>query len=73
MPRPMCDERVTLRLPSELLDVFLDQAARGNCSLNQVMLNALENDCARMATYSLSYYTDILPLMREKKGDNVRQ
>lgn len=56
MPRPMLDERMTVRMPGKLLAVILDRAARTNCSANHVVLSSLEHDFARMDTYSLDYY-----------------
>lgn len=71
MPRPMLDERMTLRIPGKLLAVILDRAARTNCSANHVVLSSLEHDFSRMDTYSLDYYVDILPLVEDKQGDTV--
>lgn len=72
MPRPMCDERMTLRMPRALLAEILERAGRANCSANHIVLNSLENEFARMHTYTLDYYNDVLPLIEAKKGDNVR-
>lgn len=71
MPRPLLDERITLRLPSILLKIILERAAKSNCSANHVVLNSLENDFARMDTYSLDYYGDIIPMMGSRQGDKV--
>ena len=70
MPRPIADERMTVRMPSELLDRILKSAARRNCSANAVVLTCLENDLARMATYELDFYTDLIPLLKARQGDN---
>lgn len=73
MPRPMLDERMTVRMPGKLLAVILDRAARTNCSANHVVLSSLEHDFARMDTYSLDYYVDILPLVEDTKARIVTQ
>lgn len=73
MPRPICDERVTVRLPGVLLRVILERAARTNCSVNHVVLTSLEHDLGRMDLYALDYYLDIIPLVDAKKGANGRQ
>lgn len=70
MPRPICDERLTLRIPSVLLNVLLRMAAQQNNSLNHVALTCVENELARLATYRLDYYLDLIPLVKERQGDN---
>ena len=70
MPRPQLDERLTIRIPSELLKVLLSMAARQNSSLNHVALTCFENELARLATYRLDYYNDLLPLLQSRQGDN---
>lgn len=72
MPRPILDERITIRLPECLLSDCLDTAARRNCSVNEVVLNALENEFARLLTYRTDYYRDLRPLWRASQGDNGR-
>lgn len=75
MPRPVCTERMTLRLPETLLSAILDRAARLNCSSNHVVLNAIEHEFAstEINSLGLDYYSDIIPLVSNRKGDNVRQ
>lgn len=72
MPRPVLDERVTIRIPAELLNDYLDRAARRNCSLNDCILTAMENDAAHALTYQVDYYRDLRPLVADAKGDIVR-
>lgn len=71
MPRPICDERITLRIPPVLLDVLLKMAARQNSSLNHVALTCFENEVARLATYRLDFYLDLIPLLKDRQGDIV--
>jgi len=73
MPRPRLDERLTIRLPKEILDDCLSASCRRSCSVNEVVLSALENELARTATYHLDYYRDLRPLVRDRQGDIVRQ
>lgn len=73
MPRPVLDERMTIRIPGALLSDCLDAAARRNCSLNDVVLNALENDFARIVAFRSDYYRDLRPLLSGEQSDNVRQ
>jgi len=70
MARPILDERVTIRIPGVLLSDYLDRAARRNSSLNDVILNALELDAARVLTYQIDYYTQLRPLQEKPQGDN---
>lgn len=70
MPRPMLDERMTVRMPGELLGLILDSAARRNCSANDVVLTALENEYARIAAFSSDFYRDLLPFVAGAPGAN---
>lgn len=72
MPRPILDERMTVRMPEVLLGHVLERAARRKCSANDVVLTCIENEFSRLDTYSLDYYGDLMPLVEAKKGDNVR-
>lgn len=69
MSRPKLTERITLRLPEELLTVLVADAERRNCSVNEVALCAFENELARLLTYRLSFYGQLIPLMEPPKGD----
>ncbi len=72
MPRPICDERVTIRLPKELLADCLDMVGRmHHPSLSAYVCNALENENARLATYRIDYYTHFRGLVKNLLGDNV--
>lgn len=73
MPRPICDERLTIRIPSPLLAVLLRMAARQNSSLNHVALTCFENELGRLATYHLDYYNDLMPLLSARQGDHGGQ
>ncbi len=69
MPRPILDERLTIRLPGSLLADALDHASRRNCSLNEVVLNALENEFVRLGSYRLDYYRHLRPVLAGAQGD----
>lgn len=73
MPRPVLDERMTIRIPGPLLSDCLDAASRRNCSLNDVVLGALENEFARIAAFRADYYRDLRTLLVAEQSDNVRQ
>lgn len=75
MSRPTLTERVTIRLPEELLQDLVADASRRSvtvngvrhaCSVNEVILNALENDLARRLTYRLDYYADLRPAVGQE-------
>lgn len=69
MPRPKLDERITIRLPGELLADLGTAGDRRGCSINEVVLTALENELSRLLTYRLDYYAQIRPLMAVCQGD----
>lgn len=71
--RPKLTERITLRIPEELLIVLHQDATRRRTSVNEVALSAMENDLARLLTYRLDFYADLLPLAAKLQGDTVRQ
>lgn len=73
MPRPVLDERMTIRIPGALLSDCLDAAARRNCSLNDVVLGALEDAFARIVSFRADYYRDLRPLLSGQQSDIVRQ
>ena len=73
MPRPVLDERMTIRIPGSLLSDCLDAAARRNCSLNDVVLGALENEFARVLAFRADYYRDLRPMLVGTQPDIVRQ
>lgn len=71
MPRPILDERMTIRLPHVLLADCLAAVNRGRLhSLNDFVINALENELARLATYRIDYYLDLRPFLARLQGDN---
>jgi len=73
MGRPKLTERITLRLPDELLSAIHRDAARRQCSVNEVAVCAIENELARLLTYRLDFYGELLPLETKRQGDIVRQ
>lgn len=72
MSRPKLTERVTIRLPEELLIDLTTDADRRGCSLNEVVLGAIERDLAFRLTYRLDYYAQLRMLLSSGQGDNVR-
>ena len=72
MSRPKLTERITIRLPEELLADLTVDADRRGCSLNEVVLHALESDLSRRATYRIDYYAQLRTLLGLGQGDNVR-
>jgi len=73
MPRPKLTERITLRLPEELLLALTRDAERRHTSINEVALCAFENELGRLFTYRLDFYADLLPLTLGAQGDIVGQ
>lgn len=67
--RPKLMSRMTLRLPEELAVDILAAARRRNCSANEVVLGAMENELARLGTYRLHYYDVIRPLLAKQMTD----
>lgn len=66
MPRPMCDDDLTVRLPQEL-KVDIENFARRMKfpSLSAFVLNALENELARLNTYRYDYYDHLRPMFAQ--------
>lgn len=64
MGRPKLTERITLRLPEELLADLTTAATRRGVSINEVALCALEHEMACAVIDRLDYYRirRILPL-----------
>lgn len=73
MARPKLTERITLRLPEELLADLTSAATRRGVSVNEVALCCFENDLARIGTYRLDYYADFRPALASFQGGNVCQ
>lgn len=71
MSRPKLTERITIRLPEELLQDLTADAARRNNSLNEVVLGAIERDLTFRLTYRLDYYAQLRMLGLSSQGDNV--
>lgn len=71
MGRPKLTERITLRLPEELLADLTTAAARRGVSINEVALCCFENDLSRIGTYRLDYYDQLRALMASGQGDDV--
>lgn len=71
MGRPKLTERITLRLPEELLADLSAAAARRGVSINEVALCCFENDLSRIGTYRLDYYAQLRALLAAGQGDDV--
>lgn len=72
MPRPMCDERKDVRLPGELLVDCENFAARMKFpSVSAFIVNALENEIARLNTYRFDYYTQLRPMFAQLETGGV--
>ena len=71
MPRPKLTERITLRLPEELLADLGTMAARRGCSVNEVAGCCFEYELARMGLYRLDYYDHFRPMLARGQGDSV--
>lgn len=73
MSRPKLTERITIRLPEELLLDLTTDADRRGCSLNEVVLHAVEMDLARRLTYRCDYYAQLRTLGLSGQGDIVSE
>jgi len=71
MGRPKLTERITLRLPEELLADLTATATRRGVSVNEVALCCFENDLSRIGTYRLDYYDQLRPVLAGGQGDDV--
>jgi len=69
---PRLDRRLSFRLPRKLEEDMVTDATLRDCSLNEVVLNALENELARRATYAVDYYEDIRPLIAKGQARRSR-
>ena len=58
----------SIRFPRDLWTDILNEATRRDVSITEVVLNAVENEFARKATYLLNYYIDIRPLARKEQA-----
>ena len=68
--RPKLTERITLRLPLELLDDLQTVAINNGKSLNDACLNAIERDMILSHAYQYNYYVDIrmvLPIQERRQ------
>ena len=68
MGRPKLTERITLRLPEELLADLTAAAERRGVSVNEVALCCFENDLSRIGTYRLDYYDQLRALLPAAKA-----
>lgn len=72
MPRPMCDDDITVRCPQELKVDIENHARRMKFpSLSAFILNALENELMRLSTYRIDYYTEFRPMMAQLEHGGV--
>lgn len=72
MPRPMCDDDLTVRLPQELkVDIENHSRRMKFPSLSAFVLNALENEIARLNTHRFDYYTELGPMFAQLEVGGV--
>lgn len=72
MPRPMCDDDLTVRLPQELKVDIENHARRMKFpSLSAFVLNALENEMSRLNTYRFDYYEHLRPMFAQLEAGGV--
>jgi hypothetical protein len=68
----MCDDDLTVRLPQELKVDIENFARRMKLpSLSAFILNALENEIARLNTYRHDYYDQLRPIFAQLDGGGV--
>lgn len=63
--RPKLTERITLRIPSELLDDLTLEAERRRTSLNDLCLDFFEHELQRLAGYRLDWYGEFRPFLKK--------
>lgn len=74
MPRPMCDDDLTFRLPQELKVDIENHARRMKFpSLSAFVLNAIENEIMRLNTYRFDYYQQLRPMFAQLENACVGQ
>lgn len=74
MPRPMCDDDITFRCSQELRVDIENFARRMKFpSMSAFILNALENEIARLNTYRFDYYQQLRPIFAQLEAGGVRQ
>lgn len=61
--RPKCICRHTLRLPEELERALIQQAELRRVSVSEVIICACENELARLLTYHLDFYAELIPVL----------
>jgi len=72
MPRPMCDDDITVRLPQELKVDIENHARRMKFpSLSAFILNSLENEIARLNTHRFDYYSELRPMFAQLEHGGV--
>lgn len=72
MPRPMCDDDITFRCSQELKVDIENHARRMKFpSMSAFILNALENEIARLNTYRFDYYDHLRPMFAHLESGGV--
>ena len=72
MPRPMCDDDITFRCSQELKVDIENHARRLRLpSMSAFILQALENEIARLNTYRFDYYDDLRPMFAHLEAGGV--
>lgn len=72
MPRPICDDDITVRLPQELKVDIENHARRLKLpSMSAFILNCLENEISRLNTYRFDYYQQLRPIFAQLEAGGV--
>ena len=72
MPRPMCDDQMTIKMPQELkVDIENHSRRLRLPSMSAFVLNAVENEIARLNTYRHDYYTELRPMFAQLEVGGV--
>lgn len=72
MPRPICDDDITVRLPQELKVDIENHARRLKLpSMSAFILNCLENEISRLNTYRFDYYQQLRPMFAQLESGGV--
>lgn len=72
MPRPICDDDISLRIPQELKVDIENHARRMKFpSLSAFCVNAIENEIARLNTYRFDYYQQLRPMFAQLEEGGV--
>ena len=63
--RPKKDERITVRVPKELVEYIKAFFLTGGITVNDFCLHALEQKVGLLTTYRLSLYSHLMPTLQD--------